>query len=130
MIGEWNDGQPIYRQLRDHVVALILDGALDEGDPVPSVRTVAAEFRINPLTVLKAFQELTDDGLIESRRGLGMFVTVGARARLLAAERKKFLKEQWPRILATIERLGLSRDELLATEKTSRRVSSAASKGR
>jgi GntR family transcriptional regulator len=110
---EWNDGQPIYRQLRDHVVAMILDGVLKEGDPLPSVRNVAAENRVNPLTVLKAYQELVDEDLVEKRRGLGMFVKSGARNLLLKGERQKFLSEQWPRVHATILRLGLNAKELL-----------------
>jgi GntR family transcriptional regulator len=110
---EWSDGQPIYRQLRDHVVAMILDGALKEGDPLPSVRNVAAENRVNPLTVLKAYQQLVDEDLVEKRRGLGMFVKVGARNLLLKGERQKFLSEQWPRVYATIQRLGLTPQELL-----------------
>ena len=88
---EWNDSQPIYRQLRDRVVAMILDGVLNEGDPLPSVRTVAAEYRVNPLTVLKGYQQLVDEQLVETRRGRGMFVNAGARALLLQAERQKFL---------------------------------------
>ncbi len=112
---EWNDGQPIYRQLRDLVVAMILDGALDEGDPLPSVRTVSADYRINPLTVLKAYQQLVDEQLVEKRRGLGMFVKEGARDLLLQGERQKFLAEQWPKIVATIQRLGLKPKELLET---------------
>jgi GntR family transcriptional regulator len=110
---EWNDGQPIYRQLRDRVVAMILDGVLNEGDPLPSVRTVAAEYRINPLTVLKSYQELVDEQLVEKRRGLGMFINTGARELLLQSERQKFLAEQWPRVHATIRRLGLTPQELL-----------------
>jgi GntR family transcriptional regulator len=110
---EWNDSQPIYRQLRDRVVAMILDGVLKEGDPLPSVRNVAAEYRVNPLTVLKGYQELVDEGLVESRRGLGMFINAGARKLLLEGEKKKFLSEEWPRISATIERLGLKVEELL-----------------
>jgi GntR family transcriptional regulator len=110
---EWNDNQPIYRQLRDRVVAMILDGVLQEGDPVPSVRNVAAEYRVNPLTVLKSYQELVDDGLVEKRRGLGMFVNAGARKLLLQGERQKFLAEEWPRIKETIQRLGLTPEELL-----------------
>jgi GntR family transcriptional regulator len=110
---EWNDSQPIYRQLRDRVVAMILDGALKEGDPLPSVRTVAAEYRVNPLTVLKGYQELVDEGLVETRRGRGMFINTGARGLLLQGERQKFLNEEWPRIQATIQRLGLKADELL-----------------
>jgi GntR family transcriptional regulator len=111
---EWNDGQPIYRQLRDRVVAMILDGVLNEGDPLPSVRSVAAEYRVNPLTVLKSYQGLVDEQLVESKRGRGMFINVGARALLLQAERQKFLAEQWPRVYATIQRLGLTAEELLA----------------
>ena len=110
---DWNDNQPIYRQIRDRVVAMILEGVLAEGDPLPSVRNVAAESRVNPLTVLKAYQALADDGLVEKRRGLGMFVVAGARTLLLRDERKKFLAEDWPRIRATIERLGLEPRELL-----------------
>ena len=110
---EWNDGQPIYRQLRDRVVAMILDGVLKEGDSLPSVRSVAAEYRVNPLTVLKGYQQLVDEGLIESRRGLGMFVNAGARSLLLKGERQKFLGEEWPRIYETIQRLGLTAEELL-----------------
>ena len=103
---EWNDSQPIYRQLRDRVVAMILDGVLKEGDPLPSVRNVAAEYRVNPLTVLKGYQQLVDEGLVETRRGLGMFINVGARGTLLQGERQKFLGEEWPRIQETIHRLG------------------------
>jgi GntR family transcriptional regulator len=110
---EWNDGQPIYRQLRDRVVAMILDGVLKEGDPLPSVRTVAAEYRVNPLTVLKGYQQLVDEKLVEKRRWLGMFVMAGARKLLLQGERQKFLAEQWPRIQETIQRLGLEPKELL-----------------
>jgi len=110
---EWNDNQPIYRQLRDRVVAMILDGVLKEGDPLPSVRNVAAEYRVNPLTVLKGYQELVDEELVEKRRGRGMFVNAGARALLLKGERQKFLAEDWPRIYETIQRLGLSPEELL-----------------
>lgn len=110
---EWNNSQPIYRQLRDRVVAMILDGVLKEGDALPSVRNVAAEYRVNPLTVLKGYQQLVDDGLVESRRGRGMFVNAGAPALLLAAERRRFLNEEWPRIRQTIQRLGLTPDDLL-----------------
>src|SRR6202165_2550814 len=104
---EWNDSQPIYRQLRDRVVALILDGVLKEGDPLPSVRNVATEYRLNPITVLKSYQELVDQELVEKRRGLGMFVKTGARDLLLKSERDRFLAEEWPRVYATIQRLGL-----------------------
>ncbi len=110
---EWNDSQPIYRQLRDRVVAMILDGVLKEGDPLPSVRSVAAEYRVNPLTVLKGYQQLVDEKLVESRRGLGMFINAGARNLLLQGERQKFLGEEWPRVYETIQRLGLTADELL-----------------
>jgi DNA-binding transcriptional regulator YhcF (GntR family) len=110
---EWNDSQPIYRQLRDRVVAMILDGVLKEGDPLPSVRNVAADYRVNPLTVLKGYQQLVDEGLVETRRGLGMFINAGARSLLLQGERQKFLGEEWPRIYATIQRLGLRAEELL-----------------
>src|SRR5678816_4256680 len=110
---EWNEGQPIYRQLRDRVVAMILDGVLKEGDPLPSVRTVAADFRVNPLTVLKGYQQLVDEELVESRRGRGMFVNTGARERLLEAERQRFIDEEWPRVHATIQRLGLTPKELM-----------------
>jgi GntR family transcriptional regulator len=120
MDSEWNDRQPIYRQLRDRVVAMILDGVLKEGDPLPSVRNVAAESRVNPLTVLKAYQELVDEQLVETRRGLGMFVNAGAQKLLLKGERQKFLAEEWPRIAATIQRLGLTPEELLkaATQRS------------
>ena len=110
---EWNDSQPIYRQLRDRVVAMILDGVLKDGDPLPSVRTVAAESRVNPLTVLKGYQQLVDEELVETRRGLGMFVKQGARSLLLKDERHKFLTEEWPRIHETIQRLGLKAEDLL-----------------
>jgi len=111
---EWNDSQPIYRQLRDRVVAMILDGVLKEGDPLPSVRTVAADNRLNPLTVLKAYQELVDEGLVETRRGLGMFVKTDARNLLLEGEREKFLTKDWPRIRETMLRLGLKPEDLLS----------------
>jgi GntR family transcriptional regulator len=110
---DWNDNQPIYRQIRDRVVAMILDGVLKEGDPLPSVRNVAAEYRVNPLTVLKGYQQLVDEGLVESRRGRGMFINAGAHNLLLQGERQKFLAEEWPRLYATIQRLGLKAEELL-----------------
>jgi|SRR5271165_6202234 len=115
---EWNENQPIYRQIRDRVVAMILDGALKEGDPLPSVRNVAAEYRINPLTVLKGYQQLADEQLVETRRGLGMFINSGARTLLLNSERQKFLAEQWPTIHATIQRLRLTPQELLDATAT------------
>src|SRR4030095_7369044 len=109
---EWNDTQPIYRQLRDRGVHMILDGALNEGDPLPSVRTVAAEFRVNPLTVLKAYQQLVDEDMVDMKRAVGMFVKPGARDQLLKGERQKFLTDEWPRIAKRIERLGLTQREL------------------
>jgi len=109
----WDDSLPIYRQLRDRVVAMILEGVLKEGDALPSVRSVAAEFRLNPLTVLKGYQQLVDENLVEKRRGRGMFVAPGARAALMKDERERFLTEEWPRVHATIQRLGLSAGELL-----------------
>lgn len=109
----WSDNQPIYRQLRDRVVAMILEDALKEGDPLPSVRSVAAEYQINPLTVLKGYQSLVDEGLVEKRRGLGMFVKEGARRNLMKNEREQFMKNEWPQILQRIERLGLDIQELI-----------------
>lgn len=111
----WNDSQPIYRQLRDRVVEMILEGVLGDGDALPSVRNVAAEYRLNPLTVLKGYQELVDEGLVEKRRGRGMFVLDGARKKLLAGEREQFLEEQWPAVVATIRRLGLDLDSLVTS---------------
>jgi DNA-binding transcriptional regulator YhcF (GntR family) len=110
---QWDDSLPIYRQLRDRIVAMILEEALREGDPLPSVRSVAAEFRLNPLTVLKGYQRLVDEKLVEKRRGLGMFVSAGARQALLTDERQRFLTEVWPKVFATMQRLGLSPEELL-----------------
>lgn len=109
----WNDSTPIYRQLRDRVVAMILDGVLKQGDPLPSVRQVAGDFQINPITVSKAYQELVDEGLVEKRRGLGMFVTEGARDALLKSERERFLREEWPALSARLARLGLSLKQLM-----------------
>lgn len=119
---EWNATEPIYVQLRERVVAMILDAVLKEGDPLPSVRNVATDYRVNPLTVLKGYQELVDEELIEKRRGLGFFVKNGARTLLLRGERQKFLADEWPRICETIQRLGLETEELLelaAKRKTS-----------
>jgi GntR family transcriptional regulator len=113
MDSHWNDNQPIYRQLRDKVVAMILEGTLGDGDALPSVRNVAAEFSLNPLTVLKGYQQLVDEGLVEKRRGRGMFVTAGARSRLMTDERQRFLSDEWPRVLERIARLGLDPKELL-----------------
>jgi GntR family transcriptional regulator len=112
----WDESQPIYRQLRDRVVAMMLEGTLKEGEALPSVRQVATEYRLNPLTVLKAYQHLADEGLVEKRRGLGMFVAPGASAALRKDERQRFLVTDWPRIHATIRRLGLSAEELLNSE--------------
>ena len=109
---QWDDSLPIYRQLRDRVVAMILEGVLKEGDPLPSVRSVAADLRLNPLTVLKGYQQLVDEALVEKRRGLGMYVSLGARKALLKDERQRFLEDEWPKIHATIQRLGLTPDEL------------------
>jgi GntR family transcriptional regulator len=110
---KWNEDLPIYRQLRDRVVAMILESVLGDGDALPSVRNVAAEYRLNPLTVLKGYQELVDEGLVEKKRGRGMFVTDGARDRLLIDERARFLEKEWPLVLGTINRLGLTAAELL-----------------
>lgn len=109
----WNDSQPIYWQLKERTVAMILDGTLAEGEPLPSVRTVASEFQLNPITVSKSYQSLVDDGLVEKRRGLGMFVCEGAREQLIASERSKFVNEEWPAMLHRIEQLGLDVNELL-----------------
>jgi GntR family transcriptional regulator len=110
---KWNEDVPIYRQLRDRVVAMILEGVLDDGDALPSVRNVAAEYRLNPLTVLKGYQELVEEGLVEKKRGRGMFVNDGARSKLLKDERKRFIEKEWPAVAATIERLGLDAADLL-----------------
>ena len=117
---DWNDSQPIYRQLRDRVIAMILDAMLKEGDPLPSVRTVAADYRVNPLTVLKAYQQLADEQIVEKRRGVGMFVKSGARPQLLRDERRRFLTEEWPRVLTTLQRLDLKAQDLLASATAGR----------
>ncbi|MBS0570149.1 MAG: GntR family transcriptional regulator [Proteobacteria bacterium] len=103
----WNDNAPIYRQLRDRVVAMILDGVLKPGDALPSVRQVAADFQLNPITVSKGYQELVDEQLVEKRRGLGMYVTDGARDALMKSERDRFLREEWPALFARIQRMNL-----------------------
>ena len=113
----WNDSTPIYRQLRDRVVAMILDGVLKQGDPLPSVRQVAADFQINPITVSKAYQELVDENLVEKRRGLGMYVTEGARGALMKSERDRFLTEEWPPLYARLTRLGLSLKDLMEADR-------------
>jgi GntR family transcriptional regulator len=110
---EWSDGAPIYRQLKERVVAMMLDGELSPGDALPSVRQVAAEYQLNPITVSRAYQELADEALVEKRRGLGMFVTEGAPEKLLASERERFLNEEWPAVLERIARLGLTAEQLL-----------------
>lgn len=115
---KWDESQPIYRQLRDRVVAMMLEGTLKEGEALPSVRQVASEYRLNPLTVLKAYQQLADEGLVEKRRGLGMFVAPCACSALLKDERERFLASEWPKIRAAIQRLGLSAEELLKSEQT------------
>jgi len=110
---KWNEDLPIYRQLRDRVVAMILEGVLGDGDALPSVRNVAAEYRLNPLTVLKGYQELVDEGLVEKKRGRGMFINDGARVKLLKNERQRFIDKEWPKVVATINRLGLDTEDLL-----------------
>lgn len=115
MSTHWNDSQPIYWQLKERTVAMILDGTLAEGEALPSVRTVASEFHLNPITVSKSYQALVDDGLVEKRRGLGMFVCEGARKSLVASERNKFLNDEWPAMISRIEQLGLSIEDLLKT---------------
>jgi GntR family transcriptional regulator len=114
MPAHWNDSQPIYWQLKERTVAMILDGTLPEGEALPSVRTVASEFQLNPITVSKSYQALVDEGLVEKRRGLGMFVCEGARRKLVESERAKFLNEEWPAMLSRIEQLGLSIEDLPA----------------
>lgn len=110
---QWNDGAPIYRQLKDRVIAMMLDGVLKPGDALPSVRQVAAEYQLNPITVSRAYQELADEALVEKRRGLGMFVTDEAAKKLLVSERERFLHDEWPAVAERINRLGLSTEELL-----------------
>ena len=116
---KWSEDLPIYRQLRDRVVEMILEGVLGDGDALPSVRNVAAEYRLNPLTVLKGYQELVDEGLVEKKRGRGMFVTDGARRQLMKDERRRFVEKEWPKVLETIDRLGLNAAELLAAARES-----------
>lgn len=114
MTTQWNDSQPIYWQLKERTIAMILDRTLAEGDALPSVRTVASEFQLNPITVSKSYQALVDEGLVEKRRGLGMFVMEGARRKLMDSEREKFLSDEWPAMLSRIQQLGLDIDQLLA----------------
>lgn len=113
MTPDWTEDQPIYRQLKDKVVAAIVEGSLREGEALPSVRNVAVDLQINPITASKAYQELVMDGLVEKKRGLGMFVVEGARSKLMEAERERFLNEEWPRVMETIRRLGLDAEALL-----------------
>jgi GntR family transcriptional regulator len=120
MTQTWREDVPIWRQIKDRMLAAILDGSLKEGDPIPSVRQVAVDMQVNPLTVSKAYAELADDGVVERKRGLGMFVIDGARTTLLASEKAQFLKEEWPLILQRIERLGLTAGDLLAGDKPAR----------
>lgn len=110
---QWSEGAPIYRQLKERVIAMMLDGVLKPGDALPSVRQVAAEYHLNPITVSRAYQELADESLVEKRRGLGMYVTEEASRKLLASERERFLREEWPLVLERIQRLGLDPSELL-----------------
>jgi GntR family transcriptional regulator len=110
----WHDNSPIYRQLKARVVSMMLEGLLKPGDALPSVRQIAAEFKLNPITVSRAYQELADETLVEKRRGLGMYVTDGAREKLLTSEREQFLKNEWPAVLERMRSLGLSVKELLA----------------
>ncbi len=110
----WNDNQPIYRQLKERVIEMVLEGVVADGDSLPSVRNVASEYKLNPLTVLKAYQELVDEDLVEKKRGRGMFVKPGASAQLMLNERERFLAEEWPHIQAKVERLGLTSEDLLA----------------
>lgn len=110
---EWNDKQPIYLQIRDRIVVMILDGLLKEGDALPSVRNLAAEYKLNPITISKGYQQLVEEGLVEKRRGLGMFTADGARERLIEREREQFLQQEWPDILERVRRLGLEPRDLL-----------------
>jgi GntR family transcriptional regulator len=118
----WNDTTPIYLQLKERVVAMMLDGILKPGDALPSVRQVAADFQLNPITVSRAYQELVDETLVEKRRGLGMYVTEGAPEKLLASERERFLREEWPAVIERIQRLGLRMDDLLKANSPSNGV--------
>ena len=113
MVEQWKDDRPIYLQLKDQILTMIMDGVLAEGEALPSVRKVAVEYQINPITASKAYAELVDDGLVEKKRGLGMFILEGARKNLLAAEQKAFLEVEWPKIVEQISRLGLDTKELL-----------------
>ncbi len=108
----WNDTAPIYQQLADRLAVQLLDGEPPEGDAMPSVRKLASQYLINPLTVSRALQSLVDNGLVESRRGIGMYVRGGARARLRQSEREQFLQTEWPLLRDKLQRLGLSASDL------------------
>jgi GntR family transcriptional regulator len=109
----WNENTPIYRQLKERVIGMMLDGLLKPGDALPSVRQVAADYQLNPITVSRAYQELVDETLVEKRRGLGMYVTEGAVDKLLSTERERFVREEWPAMVERIRRLGLDLEQLL-----------------
>ncbi|MES2742429.1 MAG: GntR family transcriptional regulator [Pseudomonadota bacterium] len=125
----WNDNAPIYRQLKERVVGMMLDGLLKPGDPLPSVRQIAADYQLNPITVSRAYQELVDETLVEKRRGLGMYVTEGAREKLLASERERFVREEWPAMVARIRRLGLDVTQLLRESGNASANNSSSDKG-
>ena len=118
MLTGWNDNAPIYRQLKERVIGMLLDGVLKPGDALPSVRQVASDYQVNPMTVARAYQELVDATLVEKRRGIGMYVTDGARDKLLASERERFIREEWPALLQRVRRLGLDLEQLLQSNKT------------
>ncbi len=122
---KWNDQQPIFKQLKEKVIELIIDKEVSEGEAVPSVRQVAADYQINPLTVSKAYQELVDETILEKKRGLGMFVTESAREKLLESEKSQFLNIEWPKIIQRIERLGISLQTLMNDKQASSVPSSA-----
>lgn len=115
MAPQWKNDQPIYLQLKEQILAMIIDGILNEGEALPSVRKVAADYQINPITASKAYAELVDEGLVEKRRGLGMFILDGARKRLLDTEQQKFLTKEWPEIIKRISLLGLDVTQLMKT---------------
>lgn len=116
MANAWNDREPIYWQLKERTIGMILDGTLAEGDALPSVRTVASNLQLNPITVSKSYQALVDEGLVEKRRGLGMFVCEGARAKLIKSERERFLRQEWPATLERIQQLGLDVRDLMSRD--------------
>jgi len=118
MLTGWNDNAPIYRQLKERVIGMLLDGLLKPGDALPSVRQVASDYQVNPMTVARAYQELVDATLVEKRRGIGMYVTDGARDKLLASERARFIQEEWPALLQRVRRLGLDLEQLQQSNKT------------